>query len=188
MVTSVGPCASRVLRPETASFLIPHPSDACRATLPPAASVAPLAALGADRTIALDQPPDVLTDVFRREFQGDGIDVVLDYLWGPSAEQIIAACAGHGAGTSELRVRFVQIGTLAAPTIALQGAALRSSGLELLGSGLGSVSNAALLRAISALLQAVRPAGLVIAAEAVPLATVEEAWTADRNGRLVLTT
>ncbi len=152
-----------------------------------AASVAPLADLGADRTIALDQPAEVLTDVFRRELHGEGIDVVLDYLWGPSAEQFIAACSGHGAGAAEPRVRFVQIGTVAAPTVTLPGTTLRSSGLELLGSGLGSVSNAALLRAIGALLQAVVPAGLTIAADAAPLADVETAWAADRGGRLVLT-
>ncbi|GJG86217.1 zinc-binding dehydrogenase [Gemmatimonadetes bacterium T265] len=152
-----------------------------------AASVAPLAALGADRTIPLDQPADVLVDLFRRELREEGIDVVLDYLWGPSAEHFITACAGHGAGAAEPRVRFVQIGTLAAPTVTLPGAALRSSGLELLGSGLGSVSNAALVRAIGAMLRAVGPAGLTIAADPVPLADVKQAWADDRSGRLVLT-
>ena len=152
-----------------------------------AASVAPLTALGADRTIALDQTPEALTDAFRRELHGEGIDVVLDYLWGPSAEQFIAACAGHGSGRAEPRVRFVQIGMVTAATITLPGATLRSSGLELLGSGLGSASNTMLIRSIGALLQAVGPARLAIATDAAPLADVERAWAADHGGRLVLT-
>lgn len=102
-----------------------------------AASVAPLAALGADQVIALDQPADALAAAFRRELRGDGIDVVLDYLWGPSAEQLIAACAGHGAGAREPRVRFVQIGTAAArppPSLAPPSAAPGSS-CSVAGSG-----------------------------------------------------
>lgn len=153
-----------------------------------AASAEPLLALGADRAIALDQPPEELREAFRRELRGDGIDVVLDYLWGPSAEQFIAACAGHGTAAGEPRVRFVQIGTLAGATIPLPGAALRSSGLELLGSGIGSVSNAGLLGAIGAMLRAVVPAGLTVAADPVPLADVERAWDADAGGRVVFTT
>jgi NADPH:quinone reductase-like Zn-dependent oxidoreductase len=49
------------------------------------ASVAGLDALGADLLIPLDQPANMLTNAFRTEIKNDGVDVVLDYLWGPSA-------------------------------------------------------------------------------------------------------
>ena len=122
-----------------------------------AASVAGLSALGADVLISLDQPADALTNAFRNEIKGDGVDVILDYLWGPSAETLIASAAGHASGTAEPRIRFVQIGSVAGGTITLPGGSLRSSGLELLGSGLGSVSNERLVKRIGEFMQAIVP-------------------------------
>ena len=152
-----------------------------------AASVAGLTAIGADQTIALDQSSEALIDVFRRELRGEGVDVVLDYLWGTSAEAFITACAGHGGREREPRVRFVQIGAMSAPAITLPGATLRSSGVELLGSGLGSASNGEIVSAVAAVMQAAGPAGLGIATERVPLSEVEQAWSAPRRSRVVLT-
>ncbi|MCK9502944.1 MAG: hypothetical protein M0Q95_02010 [Porticoccaceae bacterium] len=48
-------------------------------------------------------------------------------------------------------------------------------GLEILGSGLGSVSSEGLVKVVGQLLQAIDPAGLKVAAEAVPLCEVESA-------------
>jgi NADPH:quinone reductase-like Zn-dependent oxidoreductase len=94
------------------------------------ARVAGLDALGADVLIPLDQPANSLTRAFRTEIKNDGVDVVLDYLWGSSAESLIAAAAGHGSREAEPRIRFVQIGSLSGGTITLPAASLRSSGLE----------------------------------------------------------
>jgi len=52
-----------------------------------------LASLGADVVIPLGDCGDAFEDAMKEQF-GDGIDVVLDYLWGPSAERIIVAGAG----------------------------------------------------------------------------------------------
>ncbi|HEY4303486.1 MAG TPA: zinc-binding alcohol dehydrogenase family protein [Gemmatimonadaceae bacterium] len=152
-----------------------------------AKSVGPLTALGADVTIALDQSAAHLSEIFHRELRDPGVDVVLDYLWGHSAELIIAASGGHGGQTAEPRVRFVQIGNLSGPTISLHGGVLRSSGLELIGSGLGSVSHPGLVSAVGEMLHAVRPAGLQVDAEPAPLSDVESAWEEERSTRLVLT-
>jgi NADPH2:quinone reductase len=134
-----------------------------------AASVAGLAALGADATIALDQTPEDLSKAFAWALR-EGVDVVLDYLWGPSAESLIGAMKG------DARVRFVQIGSLAGNAIALPASTLRGSALELMGSGLGSVSTVELLASIGDFLKAVRAGGFAIAGDAVPLAEVEAAW------------
>lgn len=151
------------------------------------ASVAGLPSLGADSVIALDQSPEQLTEVFRKEIKESGVNVILDYLWGASAESLIAAVAGHGSGEAEPRIRYVQIGSVTGQTITLSSGALRSSGLELLGSGLGSVSNEVLVKNIGEFMKAVVPGKLKIAAQAVPLSQVSEAWSSKTADRIVFT-
>jgi NADPH:quinone reductase-like Zn-dependent oxidoreductase len=149
-------------------------------------SLTELPALGADVMIALDQPEEALTQRFREEM-GAGVNVILDYLWGKSAEQLIAAVSGHGSPEGEPRIRYIQVGSVSGSTISLPASALRSSGLELFGSGIGSISNRDLIHAIDALLHAVVPAQLKIETEAVPLTDVESAWTRETDRRLVFT-
>jgi NADPH:quinone reductase-like Zn-dependent oxidoreductase len=146
-----------------------------------------LLALGADAFVPLDLPPAALIEAFQEEMERGGVDVVLDYLWGPPAEQILQAIVGRAHGGPARRVRFVQIGAMTSPTITLPGAALRSSGLELLGSGLGSVSNERLIHTIGLLLKSFRPAKMTIDAGAVPLSNVESAWNGPASKRVVFT-
>jgi NADPH:quinone reductase-like Zn-dependent oxidoreductase len=141
-----------------------------------------LPALGADVVISLEQPEAELAQRFKREMS-DGVDVILDYLWGKSAEQILAAIPG-----GEARIRFVQIGSISGHTISLPGAILRSSGLELLGSGLGSCSYADLVAAIGEVLKAVGPAKLRIEMETLPLTEVEAGWVRDTGDRRLVFT
>jgi NADPH:quinone reductase-like Zn-dependent oxidoreductase len=104
----------------------------------------------------------------------DGIDVVIDYLWGASAKAIIAALAKT---VEDKEVRFVQVGTAGGEAeISLAGAALRSAAITLMGSGIGSVSRKGLVESISKTFEAVGPAGLKIATRVVPLAEVEQVW------------
>lgn len=65
--------------------------------------------------------------------------------------------------------------------ISLPGAMLRSSAIQLMGSGLGSVPMERLLTAIRALLEAAVPAGLRIATRVLPLSDVRKGW-ADASG------
>ena len=74
-------------------------------------------------------------------------------------------------------VRFVHVGGAAGEqSIDLPGAALRSSAIVLMGSGLKSVPFAKLLGAIGSVFEAVEPAGLKIATREVALAEVAEVW------------
>jgi NADPH:quinone reductase-like Zn-dependent oxidoreductase len=133
-----------------------------------------LRALGADETIWLQQPAEALAAALRAAMTS--VDVVLDYLWGPSAEAILTAAKGHGAPEGEPRIRYVQIGSISGEAISLQGGTLRSSGVELMGSGLGSLSAAAIVEALTRMFEAAASTGLKIETEAVPLSEVETAW------------
>jgi len=55
--------------------------------------------------------PDVLEQALEAEFR-DGIDVVLDYLWGESALHTIVAAVKGGAAA--VPIRFVHIGSASA--------------------------------------------------------------------------
>jgi NADPH:quinone reductase-like Zn-dependent oxidoreductase len=137
--------------------------------------------LGADETIRLHQPREVLVQAFRAALAG--VDVVLDYVWGPSAECILEAAKGHGAPEGERRIRYVQIGAIGGDPISVKGEWLRSSGLELMGSGLGSLSAGAIMESLQAMYEAAASTGLKIETEAVPLAEVETAWHRAESGR-----
>jgi NADPH:quinone reductase-like Zn-dependent oxidoreductase len=141
-------------------------------------------ALGADATIPLLQSPKELEAAFMEQFGGEGIDVVLDYLWGKSAETIIVAAAK--AGKDAVPIRFVQIGAVSGGDITLPAAALRSSALVLMGSGIGSIPLKGMVGAIRGVLQAVIPGKLKIETKAVPLSEVEDTWNKDSgNSRIV---
>jgi NADPH:quinone reductase-like Zn-dependent oxidoreductase len=104
-----------------------------------------------------------------------GIDVVIDYLWGESAKTVIVAIAK--AVEDAKPVRFVHVGGASREeNIDLPGAALRSSAIMLMGSGVKSVRLSVLLEAIRSVFEAVQPAGLKIATQVVPLSEVEEVW------------
>jgi NADPH:quinone reductase-like Zn-dependent oxidoreductase len=104
-----------------------------------------------------------------------GINVVIDYLWGESAKTVMVAIAK--AAEDGTPVRFVHVGGASREeNIELPGAALRSSAIMLMGSGVKSVRLSVLLKAIRNVFEAVQPAGLKIATKVVPLSEVEKVW------------
>ena len=139
-----------------------------------------LASLGADVTIPLDENEAALEDRFKREF-AEGVDVVVDYLWGKSAERLLIAAAK--GSSNHAPIRFVQVGSASGAEIALPSAALRAASIVLMGSGIGSVSLEGFARAIGGLLQAAGPGGFKIAYKTVPLSQVEAAWPNDDSAR-----
>ena len=135
-----------------------------------------LKSLGADTVISLQQDRDALIAAFRNAFAEHGVDVVLDYLWGPPAESVLAAISQKGAVKSGARVRYVQIGNLAGPTIPLEAHTLRSTNLEILGSGFGSASVDAILKAIAEFFTLAATKPFTFSYKTVPLADVEKLW------------
>lgn len=150
------------------------------ATARNAAALEAVAALGADVTIPLADDPAMLEESFKRQFK-QGVDVVIDYLWGPSAERLLIAAAK--AGQDAAPIRFVQIGSVSGSDIALPSAVLRSSAIALMGSGIGSIPLDRFIACAGELLRAAVPAGLEIATTPVALAEVEQAWARDDSTR-----
>jgi NADPH2:quinone reductase len=145
-----------------------------------------LKALGADAVISLDQEQGELVSSFRGELAGDGVDVVLDYLWGQPAERALEAISQKGLRKASSRIRFIQIGESAGKTISLPAATLRSSGLELLGSGFGSASLDQILVALAEFFQVAAKEPFQFRTKAAPLRDVEALWNeADEGTRLV---
>lgn len=139
--------------------------------------------LDADERIALGDDAD---PVLRAEFDR-GIDIVLDFVWGdPAARVLSAATRDRGSRQGEPRLRYVQIGTIAGDEIALRGDMLRSTGLELLGSGIGSVAVPDLVAGAGELLAAASGAGFATPFESLPLHAVGKAWAGAEGLRYVL--
>ena len=150
-------------------------------------ALAELLALGATQTISLHQPEDALLRDFREALHESGVQVVLDYLWGPSAESILKAAAGHGSPAGEPRISIEQIGSISGAVIPLPAHLLRSTGIELLGSGLGSLSAQQMLESLSTMFAATTKMQFAIDIERVPLADVEHAWLRNEERRIVFT-
>ncbi len=139
-----------------------------------------VASLGADVTIPLVEDTAEMDARFREQFAAR-VDVVIDYLWGKSAERLLVAAAKeHEEGAP---LRYVEVGALSGSEITLPATVLRSSAITLMGSGLGSVPEDRLVANIGELLRAVVPGGFTIANTPVPLAEVEHAWPRDDSTR-----
>ena len=133
--------------------------------------------LGADVVLSLGQPAQTLREALWKEAHDSEIGVVLDYVWGSSAETILAALGGPNAPRGASRVRYVQVGDLAGTTISLTASMLRSSGVEILGTGLGASSNQDLLVGIHQFLNALSTERFRVAIDVHPLSEVERVWS-----------
>jgi NADPH:quinone reductase-like Zn-dependent oxidoreductase len=138
--------------------------------------------LGADATISLNRSDQDLMEAFEREERQKHIDVVLDYVWGHPAEVLLGALTGVTANMA--RTRYVTVGEMAGPTIALASATLRSSGIELSGSGVDSLTPQAISETFPKMWALAASRKLRIDVEKVPLAEVEKVWKrGDVDGR-----
>ncbi|WP_437889615.1 quinone oxidoreductase family protein [Phytobacter sp. V91] len=135
-----------------------------------------LTSLDADALVLLTEDEKTLGQMFASE-AAEQIDVVIDYLWGHSAEQLLIALAKHTPGTAP--VRYVQVGALMGQEINLPGAVLRSSPVQLMGSGIGSLTMTELVQATGNMLNAAVDGKFAIAHKIVPLADVAQAWPQD---------
>jgi NADPH:quinone reductase-like Zn-dependent oxidoreductase len=137
--------------------------------------------IDAQHPTGVDEYKEALQAIFHQ-----GIDVVVDYLWGKTAEAILAALART---IEEHPVRFVHVGGAGGEmNIQLSGSVLRSAAITLMGSGVGSVSREGLVDSIAQVFQAVGAADLKIATQVEPLSEVANVWqTSTGRPRVVFT-
>jgi NADPH:quinone reductase-like Zn-dependent oxidoreductase len=99
-------------------------------------SLEELKKLGADEVISLTQSDEALMLRFREVHRVTPLNVIIDYLWGHTAELILGSLKGGGNFTP--RTRYVSVGSMSGDLMQLSAANLRSVDLQLSGSGLGS--------------------------------------------------
>lgn len=146
-----------------------------------------LRTLEADEAVAFD----MTVDNGQRRFENalmpviaEGVDVILDYLWGDSALAIMSALAKTN---TDRAARFVSIGTSSGQEdVHLPSSILRSSTIELVGSGDKSVSKADLLQAVRGVFELAAEGKIGIAAAEFALENIEEAWNAPLTPRPVV--
>lgn len=134
-----------------------------------------LTALGADRVLTLDQLD-----------QAGDVDVVIDYVWGEPAAKGMVDLITHRADRGHELV-WIQIGSMAGPGAEILSAALRSTRLDIVGSGIGSVSGHDFRKEIPQIAKAVTEGAFDVRTQTVPLSDVATAWTQtlDNNTRVV---
>ena len=142
-----------------------------------------VAGAGLAGTIRLEGSDSELEEAFARQAGDGGYDVVLDYLWGRPTEALVAALTGHDLMAEPTRTRLVQIGEMAGPILRLPAEAVRSSGLEVMGSGGGSIPPAAIFETFPRLWELAAKGELRVDVEPVPLPDVQAAWQRSDLGR-----
>ncbi|MFB2585377.1 zinc-binding alcohol dehydrogenase family protein [Herbiconiux liukaitaii] len=130
-----------------------------------ASRFAALTSLGADDVLLFDEVATAAA-----------ADVVLDYVWGPPAGSAMTDLVRARSDRS-LPLTWVQIGSIAGQEAPIPSSALRSSSLQLVGSGQGSVSTRDIIAELPALAEFVS-SGVDVTARAVPLHAVAETWAA----------
>lgn len=136
--------------------------------------LAALAGLGADATVQLTDDPDATALALGQA--AAEVDIVLDYLWARPAQAAMIALLTARADRSR-PLDWVQIGSMAGPTIELPSVVLRSANLRLQGNGQGAVSTAAYLAELPALVREIDDGAIAIQPHVERLADVERVWS-----------
>jgi len=135
-----------------------------------------LGALGADQCCTFDQLEAAAE-----------VDVVIDYVWGePAARAMVDLLVARSDRGRSLT--WIQIGSVAGPDAPIPSAALRSARLQIVGSGIGSVSGRDFVKEIPEIAAAIAEGAFDVRARPMPLAEAEQAWADAGRGsdRIVL--
>lgn len=92
--------------------------------------------LGADEVVSLQLNDEDFKQKIKDIHSENPIDIVLDYIWGHSVENILSALKGDG--TFSHKTCLVSVGGMSGDTIQLSSQILRGTDIQISGSGLGS--------------------------------------------------
>jgi NADPH:quinone reductase-like Zn-dependent oxidoreductase len=135
--------------------------------------VSKIGSSGADEVVSIAGDADVMSAAVGQA--ASEVDVVLDYLWGDPAARAMTALVTARRHRSH-PLRWIQIGSVAGPTVALPSAALRSTNLQVLGSGQGSVPVGDIVAELPRIVDELSAGRIPVDVARVPLADVEKAW------------
>jgi NADPH2:quinone reductase len=127
---------------------------------------------GADLTLLLQSDNTSLDAAYDEQFDA-GVDVVLDYLWGSSAERLLNAAAK----AQRRPLRFVQIGAVSSESLTLDARVLRHSSIDMLGCSALNVSSKEIAASVSDLIGAASTANFAIDITACPLERIGDVWS-----------
>lgn len=141
-------------------------------------SLKEISTLGADETILLKQSDKQVKAELQKLHRENPIDVVIDYLWGSSAELVLNALKGNGNFSHH--TRFISVGAIISDTITLSSSILRSTAIQLSGSGIGSWTRNEVQILTSEILpemfQLAKDGKLKLDTVNVPLKEIEQSW------------
>lgn len=130
--------------------------------------------LGADTVIDLKETENNVFTSFKKEVD-NGIDVVLDYLWGPPTELLIKALTPEKISLDGQQTYIVQIGEKAGSDIKLPAGALRTSGLHITGGAAG-LTPELIQEGTDLIWEWIKEDKLQMDMEIIALQDIEEAW------------
>ncbi|EGC40515.1 hypothetical protein DICPUDRAFT_25046 [Dictyostelium purpureum] len=133
--------------------------------------------LGVDDIIHLNGDDKDISAQYKALLDKQPIDIVLDYLWGKPAELVINAIVSQ----KKFHItKIITVGEMAGANISLPSAALRSTAIEIIGSGLGSFEMSTLGKYfknyLNELLGYVKEGKLKVDIRTVDLKDIEKEW------------
>lgn len=141
-------------------------------------SLQDLIELGVDEIISIKQDDESFVARLKEIHQATPIDIIVDYVWGHSAELIFEALKGQGNFTH--RTRYVSVGSMAGDKIQLSAEVLRSVDLHLTGSGMGSWTKeqikVLLTEILPEMLQLAADGKLVAGVQTISIKEIEKIW------------
>jgi NADPH:quinone reductase-like Zn-dependent oxidoreductase len=156
-----------------------------------AKSLEQLLTLGADETVSVLQDDDSFKGQIAAIRASTPVDVIIDYLWGHTAEMILACLKGNGSFTH--KTRYVSVGAMSGDLIQLSATNLRSVDLQLTGSGLGAWTKQQVRQLFTDILpemfQLAADGKLQVETTSVKLEDIEKLWDMDvPDGRRLVVT
>ncbi len=141
--------------------------------------------LGALHTVSLMQSDEHIVEQIVALHRERPIDIVLDYTWGHPLELILTALQ-QGAVDTSRPVRVITIGQMAGATASLSSSSFRSTAIEMLGSGIGSLSTAQIHASFNSLLpeifNAVADGRIVVDTQSEALSSIADFWNEKIEG------
>ncbi|MDR2223720.1 MAG: zinc-binding alcohol dehydrogenase family protein [Flavobacteriaceae bacterium] len=148
---------------------------------------------GATQVIDLKASDEEIQQEILKIQKEKGIDIIIDYLWGKPISLLLSTLSGKGIDYKGKSIKVVTAGDMAGKEISLSSAILRSTDIQILGSGFGSLSKEELIVFNKMILPEIYSlaAAKKVSMDTVvyPLNQIEEIWTKpiEAGKRLVIT-